>query len=184
MDEKSYSFFGIAGPTVSYISIAVSILLSPWFSWQRNALSDLGHPTRSSVSPVFNLGLLLGGFLIMIYVTTIFRKYAKYTSICLGASAFSLQLIATFNEIYGSLHFAVSVLFFLNIGIFAIVYTLEKKSYFGALVFLIGLISWISYGKLYNAGVSVPETISSLAVVSLVAYSAIRIYLGKDKPNK
>ena len=120
----------------------------------------------------------------MIYVTTIFRKYAKYTSICLGASAFSLQLIATFNEIYGSLHFAVSVLFFLTIGIFAIVYTLEKKSYFGALVFLIGLISWISYGKLYNAGVSVPETISSLAVVSLVAYSAIRLYLGKDKPNK
>lgn len=184
MNERLYSFFGIAGPTVSYVSIAVSILLSPWFDWQRNALSDLGHSTRSSVSPIFNLGLLLGGFLIMIYVLAILRKYAKYTSICLSISAFSLQLVATFNEIYGSLHFAVSVLFFLSIGLSAIVYTVEKKFYFGILAFSIGLISWISYGRLYNSGIAVPETISSLAVVSLIVYSAVRICLGKDRPNK
>jgi len=48
-------FFGIVGPIVSYVLIAVSILLSPWFSWQRNALSDLGHSTKSNVSPIFNL---------------------------------------------------------------------------------------------------------------------------------
>ena len=101
MNERLYSFFGFASIIVAYISITISILLSPWFSWQKNALSDLGHATRSSVSPIFNLGLLLGGFLMMVYANTVFKKYAKYTSVCLNISAFSLQLVATFNEIYG-----------------------------------------------------------------------------------
>lgn len=181
MNERLYSFFGIASPIVSFTSITISILLSPWFSWQKNALSDLGHATGSSVSPIFNLGLLLGGFLMMVYANTVFKKYAKYTSVCLNISAFSLQLVATFNEIYGSLHFAVSVLFFISIGLSAILYTIEKKVFFGVLSFFIGLISWVSYGRLYNSGIAVPETISSLAIVSLIIYSAMRIYLGKDK---
>ncbi len=74
MNERLYSVFGIAVPIVSFVSIAVSILLSPWFSWKVNALSDLGHATRSSVFPIFKLGLLLGGFLIVINVGTISRK--------------------------------------------------------------------------------------------------------------
>ena len=183
LNDRSYLFFGFASPIVSLISITISILLSPWFSWQKNALSDLGHATRSSVSPIFNLGLLLGGFLMMVYANTVFKKYAKYTSICLNISAFSLQLVATFNEIYGSLHFIVSVLFFLSIGLSAVMYTIEKKLYFGILSFFIGLISWVSYGRLYNSGIAVPEIISSLAVVSLIIYSAMKIYLGKDKPD-
>lgn len=184
MNERLYSFFGIVGPIVSYVLSAVSILLSPWFSWQRNALSDLGHSTKSNVSPIFNLGLLLGGFLVMIYVNTIFRKYARYTSICMSISAFSLQLVAAFDEIYGSLHFLVSVLFFLSIGLSSIVYAVEKKMYIGILAFSIGLISWVSYGRLYTSGIAVPETVSSLACMSLIVYSAMRIYLGKDKADE
>lgn len=184
MNGRLYSFFGIVGPIVSYVLIAVSILLSPWFSWQRNALSDLGHSTKSNVSPIFNLGLLLGGFLVMIYVNTIFRKYAKFTSICMSISAFSLQLVATFDEIYGSLHFVVSVLFFLSIGLSSIVYAVEKKMYIGILAFSIGLISWVSYGRLYTSGIAVPETVSSSACMSLIVYSAMRIYLGKDKAEE
>jgi hypothetical membrane protein len=149
MNERFYSFLGIAGPIVSFVSIALSILLSPWFSWQKNALSDLGHSTGSRVSPIFNLGLLLGGFLMMIYVNTLLRKYAKSTSLCMNVSAFSLQLVATFDEVYGFLHIAVSVLFFLSLELSALVYTLEKKLFIGILPFSIGLISWISYGRLF-----------------------------------
>jgi len=184
MNQRSFTLFGIMGPIVSYVSIAISILLSPWFSWQKNALSDLGHATESRVSPIFNLGLLLGGFFILIYANSVFSKHSKYTSVCMGVSAFSLQLVARFNETYGYLHFLVSVLFFLSLGLLAIVYTFENKFYFGILPFSIGLISWVTYGRLYNSGIAVPETISSLAVVILILYSAIRIYLGKDKLNE
>ena len=54
---------GILGLSIVYTCLAVSIALSPWFSWLRNALSDLDHSVKSNVVTIFNLGLVLGGFL-------------------------------------------------------------------------------------------------------------------------
>ena len=176
MDERFYAFFGIAGPIVAYVSIAISILLSPWFSWQRNALSDLGHAVKSDVAPIFNLGLLLGGFLIIVYALTVFRAHVKYTSICLVASAFLLQLVATFDEAYGFLHGVVSVLFFVSIWITALVNAIEKKSLKALIAFIISFGIWVLYGlKVYSAGIAVPEIISFTAVAALLMFSVIRI---------
>ena len=77
LKEKVYAVFGIVGLLLVYLAIGVSILLSPWFSWYRNALSDLGHVMKSEVASIFNLGLLLGGFLMIIYELTVFREHAK-----------------------------------------------------------------------------------------------------------
>ncbi|MCK4483018.1 hypothetical protein KAU55_07295, partial [Candidatus Bathyarchaeota archaeon] len=62
MNEKTYALFGVIGSLLAYFSIGVSIALSPWFSWETNALSDLGHAVNSGVAPIFNFGLLLSGF--------------------------------------------------------------------------------------------------------------------------
>ncbi|MEM2707195.1 MAG: hypothetical protein QW288_06765, partial [Ignisphaera sp.] len=59
---------------VPLICIAISIWLSPWFNILDNALSDLGHATRSSVAPIFNFGLSLGGFLIALSSLLIISK--------------------------------------------------------------------------------------------------------------
>lgn len=177
MNDKNLTWFGIFGPVVAYITIIVSILYSPWFSWEKNALSDLGHSTRSSVATIYNLGLLLAGFFIIIFAITVFKKYAKYTGISLTVCGFFLQLVATFDEVYGNLHYVVSVLFFVSIGITSILYAIEKKSFPAAIAFAIGLISWILYWlKIYNAGVAVPETISSIVAVAWIIQSAIKIY--------
>lgn len=180
MEERIYALFAVVGPLVAYISIGVSIALSPWFSWEVNALSDLGHSVKSKVAPIFNLGISMASFLVIIYAVTSFRKHAKYTSICLAASAFLLQLVATFDEVYGFLHFAVSVLFFISLGITSIVYAIERKSFLAVIALVIGLSSWILYEmKVYSVGVAVPEAISTLAVASFLVYSAIKIYLSK-----
>ncbi len=180
MNERVYALFGVAGPLLAYISIGISILLSPWFDWKQNALSDLGHAITSKVSPIFNFGLLLTGFLTIIFVVTIFKKHAKYASICLIISSILLQLVATFDEVYGLLHHNLSVLFFISIGITSTVYAFERKSSLAAAVFIIVLSSWILYfAKIYSAGIVVPEIISSIAVSSWIMYSAIKIYLGK-----
>lgn len=181
MNERKYTLLGVVGPLVAYFFIAVSIILSPWFSWSDNALSDLGHAVRSDVAPLFNFGLLLAGFFIMIYSITAFRKHAKYTSYCLLISALLLQLIATFDEVYGSLHFSVSVLFFVSLGFASVIYTVERKSVVALAAFMIGLGSWILYSMgIYSSGIAVPETISSLAAISWVMLSALRIFLGKS----
>lgn len=159
-----------------YFAIGVSIVFSPWFSWQRNALSDLGHVVHSDVAPIFNLGLLLGGFLIIVYALTVLRNHAKYTSVCLVASAVLLQLIATFDEAYGSIHGAVSILFFVSIWIVSLVNALEQRSREAVLAFIVSFGIWVLYGlNVYEAGIAVPEIISFTAVAALLMVSLIRI---------
>jgi hypothetical membrane protein len=165
------------GPLVAYIFITVAVLNSSWFSWHSSALSDLGHSQKSAAAPLFNLGLFLAGSLILIYAVSIFHKHAKYTSWFLSLTAISLQLVSTFDEIYGTLHFVVSVLFFALLGFTSIVYVFEKKSSLAAVAFIVGLASWVFYGtQIYTAGIAVPETISSIATVSWIIHSAVLLY--------
>jgi len=180
MNEKICALFGVVGPLVAYASIGVSIALSPWFSWERNALSDLGHAVKSEVAPVYNFGLLLTGFLLVVYAVTVLNGYARWTSYSLVTSAFMLQLVAAFDETYGLLHSVVSVLFFVSLGSTSIMYAVERKSSLAGVAFVIGLFSWVFYwARIYSAGVAVPETISSFAVLPWVVSSALKIYHSK-----
>jgi hypothetical membrane protein len=58
-------FFGIVAPLFGFMIIAMSIWLSPWFSWTGNALSDLGAEGFESV--VFNSGLAMTAALLMMF---------------------------------------------------------------------------------------------------------------------
>jgi len=179
--EQNYALFGLVAPLTAIIFIVVSIVLSPWFSWWSNALSDLGHSVDSEVAPLFNFGLLLSGFLTILYSITSFRNHAKYTSYFLVLTGLSLQLVATFDEVYGSLHFQVSVLFFAALCFASISYVVEKRSVLAVTALVIGLSSWILYGlEIYSTGIAVPETISSMATVTWVMLSALRIYFTKS----
>jgi len=179
MEEKVYALFGVFGPLLVYASIALSLVLSPWFSWQSNALSDLGHAVTSDAAPIFNLGLLLAGFLLMVYALTVFQKHAKYSSLCLLVSTFLVQLLAAFNEVYGPLHYAAAVPHFLMLSLTSIVYTVEKRSTVALTTFILVMFSWLLYSlNIFNIGVAVPETVSKL-VLAWIMYSAIKIYFGK-----
>lgn len=181
MNKKVYALFGVLGPIVAYVSIGVSLAFSPWFSWKKDALSDLGHAVKSEAAPIYNLGLLLTGFLLMIYAVTALKDHARWTSYSLAISAFILQLVATFDEIYGPLHFVVSVLFFVSLGSTSIIYAFEKKSFLAVIAFLIGVFSWVLYwARIYSAGIAVPETISSVAVLPWVISSVLKIYIRKQ----
>jgi hypothetical membrane protein len=183
MEDKAYALFGIFGSLLLYISIIISLILSPWFSWENNALSDLGHSVTSDAAAIFNTGLLLSGFLLMVYTVTIFKKHAKYSSYCLLISTFFVQLVATFNETYGPIHFAVVVPHFIMLSLTSIVYTVERKSTFAFSTFLIVMFSWLIYTlDIFNVGIAVPETISKI-VILWIMYSAIKIYRSKELSN-
>jgi hypothetical membrane protein len=177
MNDKMCSLLGIIGPLAAYGFIGISIASAPWFRWSENALSDLGHALKSNVAPLFNFGLAVAGFLVLIYAVTGLWRHAKFSSLCLAASAFALQLIAVFDEVYGSLHLVVSVLFFVSIGIASIVYAIEKRSLLAAIDAIVCLASWISYwAGLYDAGIAVPEIVSATAVVSWIVWSTWKTY--------
>ena len=191
MKERNYALFGLLAPLTAIIFIVVSIVLSPWFSWWSNALSDLGRSAntavapKSEVAPLFNFGLLLSGFLTILYSITSFRNHAKYTSYVLVFVGLTLQLVATFDEVYGSLHSQISVLFFVALCFASISYVIEKRSVIAFACLIIGFGSWILYGMgIYSAGIAVPETISSMASVTWVMVSALRIYFDKSDRQK
>jgi hypothetical membrane protein len=178
MKEQNFALFGLIGPLTAFCFIIISIVLSPWFSWWSNALSDLGNSVNSDVAPLFNFGLLSSGFFIILYSILCFKNHAKYTSYFLVLAGLSLQLVATFDEVYGSLHFLVSVLFFVMLCFASISYVLEKRSVIAFAALIVGLVSWILYGMgTYSSGIAVPETISSLATSIWVMLSALRIYI-------
>jgi hypothetical membrane protein len=180
LNDKNYAFFGLLGPLTALLFIGISILLSPWFSWGNNALSDLGNSVSSDVAPLFNFGLLLSGFFTILYALTSFRKHAKYTSYFMVLTGLVLQLVATFNEVYKPLHFQVSVLFFLTLCFVSVSYIIEKRSVLAVAALVIGFASWILYGlDIYSAGIAVPETVSSMATSIWVVRSALRIYFNK-----
>jgi len=184
MKRQPYALSGIVGPVIALFFIALSIALSPWFSWSSNALSDLGHSVKSDVAPLYNFGLLLAGLFLVIYSVTTFTSGAKYTSCCLFISALSLQLIATFDEVYGSFHTAVSSLFFVSLGFASIIYAVERRSILAAAAFAIGFGSWaFYYARVYITGIAVPEIVSSVATVSWIVLSALGTYLGKYSEN-
>ena len=149
---------------VVYGLIFLAIGLAPWFSWSRNALSDLGHCTRSNVSVIFNLALVLGGWLLTIYSVTFLRTDTKISWLFFAVSGFALQLIGVYDEIY-RIHWIVSVAFFVVFDISLLVYSLERRMLLGALLFIAYIGVWyIYYNGLLTGGVSIPEMITSLIV--------------------
>ena len=180
MNERNYALLGLIAPAVGIVCIAVSIALSPWFNWGTDALSDLGHSVNSEVAPLFNFGLLLSGFLTIVFSVTSFRNHAKYTSYFLTLVGLALQLVATFDEVYKPFHFLVSVLFFVSLGLVSISYFIEKRSVLAVAALIIGAVSWILYGlEIYSAGIAVPETVSSVAIITWIMLAAFKIYFNK-----
>jgi hypothetical membrane protein len=78
---------GIIGPLIGFLLLSIAIIISPWFNWVTNALSDLGHPAMiggingipgiNPVAPIFNSSLILtgiAGIIFGIHLTFYFRQ--------------------------------------------------------------------------------------------------------------
>lgn len=198
---------GIIGPLIAITGIAIAILISPWFNWFTNALSDLGHPWMlggsngvpgyNPAAPIFNSALIITGLLTLVLTVWLIRyEYFERSTlgviaaILLTTSQFFLIGIGIFHEGYGQLHFIVSVGFFSTLilagMLFGIRLMLEKETrIYGVFTFALAFISllvWVlySFGLTTFSGVAIPEIISAIAAMIWVYPLCIRIILQKD----
>jgi len=182
MNQKAYAQLGVLAPLIGYACVVISILLSPWFRWETNALSDLGHSVNSGVAPIYNGGLLLTGNLLVLYSVGALSRHAKRTSYFLTISAFALQLLATFDEVYGLPHLLASVFFFVSLIPAQLSYALEKRSLLAALGLAVGSVSWAFFlARTFSVGLAVPETVSVLAVFPSFCLPQWRSIAGKGE---
>jgi hypothetical membrane protein len=163
----------IASIAIPLICIAISISLSPWFNIINNALSDLGYATESSVAPIFNFGLSLGGSLIIITATIIIARMSKAMAVSMMLTGYGLILVAVFDEVYnrfGRLHFWISTIFFVFMSLSMIIYSIitrnNIKRVSAVILLIIGFISWILH-LYYNIppGAAIPELISIFILI-------------------
>ncbi len=198
---------GIIGPLIAISGIALAILVSPWFNWFTNALSDLGHPWMlggsngtpgyNHAAPIFNSALSLTGLVTLVLTIWLIRyeyfelsTFGVIAAVLLTVSQFFLIGIGIFHEGYGELHFIVSLGFFVHLIIagmlFGIRLILEKKMrIFGISAFILAFISMIMWVLYYLdltvfTGVAIPEIISAIAAMIWVYPLCIRIILQKN----
>lgn len=163
-----------AAITLTLLSgIFFSIWVNRWFSFGRNALSDLGNPRRTPYYEVFNYTLIICGLLYAGYMAVSFRSYRPKTAFLLFLASILLALVGVFHEGFRNLHFLVSILFFVT-GITSLaVYWAERNSLYGIAGYFSSLAMFIvqeAYGE--HVGIAVPELVSGLLfyAIPLVEY--------------
>ncbi|MFW9975345.1 MAG: DUF998 domain-containing protein [Candidatus Thorarchaeota archaeon] len=109
---------GVIGPLLALSAIAIAIMLSlSWFTWDGNALSDLGNYDNGlPAAIIFNVGLVLAGILLLVFVYCFTRVITDLPT-KIGLIPFFIALIflvaiGVFSENAGDIHFTVSVGFF------------------------------------------------------------------------
>ncbi len=138
--------FGIIGPIVAIAFVVIDIILSPWYTWGKSALSDLGVHQYSFL---FNGGLLLEAATNVLFVIGLRKlKLASLpVSVMLVVSGLSLGLVGIFNENHEPFHLIFALVYFIlfPIGIIAFCSTKRTlgkgyKQVVGIILSLIGLL--------------------------------------------
>ena len=106
---------GILTPIVMFGFILVAIGLSPWFSWQKNDLSDLG---LNAMPNPFNATLAIGGAFYLVFVIGLLRWLgpssfqSKLGGALMGLGAVALLLSGILTEYAGRIHHVMAVVYF------------------------------------------------------------------------
>ena len=165
---------GIVGPVVALSLVLLAVASSPWFTWEGNALSDLGV---SDAAVLFNSGVIFGGILNFFFALGV-RVSLKKTlltnvgTIVLIAGGASLALVGIFTESTPAIHSAVSLGYFV---IFPIAFIIvgaglargEAKAY-GSITVLAGigaLVAIFGTAQFYE-GLAIPEILEALILAA------------------
>ncbi|MGE5533025.1 MAG: DUF998 domain-containing protein [Bacillota bacterium] len=168
---------GIGAPLLAFTCILTAIASYPTFSWTDNALSDLGV-IPGLTGFIFNFGLIISGLLSLVFAVLglgIFLRMntAGWVGSAVFASAnLALTAIGIFNENFSSIHFLVSVAFFMlaPISLFILAYDFWFRQHRGMAIFtfltgFIAALPWLlQFMFNYVPNVAVPEFLSGLAV--------------------
>ncbi|BAB59965.1 hypothetical protein [Thermoplasma volcanium GSS1] len=186
-----FSLAGIVGPIFAISLVFIDVAVSPWFTWQHNALSDLGvHP----YGYLFNLGIIVEGFLNVLFVMALFEiGLKKRIGALLIISGIALALVGVFNEDHPPYHLIFALIYFLLFPIGIIVASIPRLfpfyvKLYSMLASILSLIDiFIGIGFVFkfisikNVGLSIPEIIEALllgswsVLVSVYAFRKLRI---------
>jgi hypothetical membrane protein len=188
-DMSRESKLGFIGPVISLTTITVAILLSPGFTWPGNALSDLGHYTRTDLGPyklqgaiIFNGGLILTALLMLYFTHWLMKRTTDFPTkigfLPLLVSLLFLIAIGIFSENFSffyNIHFVVSVGFFFSFPFAMWIIggswlRFKKLRWFAVISILLPFLSvyvWYLHfvGNPFWTGAAIPEIITAMSAI-------------------
>jgi hypothetical membrane protein len=181
---------GIVGPAIALLMIYVSVSLSPWFSWQANALSDLGV---HDVGFLFNSGLIVAGVLNVFFALGLSRKLPRGSSslnaigsVVLALGGGALALVGVFTENSGSIHGEAALGYFILVPAAIIIIgigSIKKMGRFGTLSVLAGLAALASIFLTPHEGLAIPEILEALVLSAWTIGSGLWVVFSKAEPH-
>ena len=193
------NLIGFFAPFIALIGIMVSIAISPNFTWWGNALSDLGHYTRTDLGDlqlfsaiIFNTGLIVTGLMMLYFSISFIRKLGdditKIGLLIFVASCIFLIAIGVFSENFSPTHFYVSVGFFLTFpfAMWAVMLSwlrfpnLRWFAVVSLVIPFVSLLMWtdLGMGSIW-VGVAIPEIVTALSAIVWVWIINYLHYNGK-----
>ena len=142
-------------------------MISPWFSWQNNAISDFG--VDNDVALLFNLSLIICGIMCSIFAFAAFMNlkhwHGKIGMLLMFLACIALIGIGVFTEDYSPWHFYFSLAFFIILLLASLVlgsfFLMKKRTrylgIFALVVAIVGIIGWATYE---GPGVAIPEALT------------------------
>jgi hypothetical membrane protein len=177
---------GILGSVLPLFMVLLATFLSTWFSWNENALSELGIGEQAYL---FNSAMLIGGALNFLFALGLYKYLGREKLIRAGVvsillSSLSLALVGVFTINYHIPHglaafgyFVFAPAGFLLIGFGEEEDTIRKLSFacgFAALLAILVLPTAVFVLSL-NVGFAVPELVEGLIISTWTIYMSIRL---------
>jgi hypothetical membrane protein len=181
---------GIIGSTLPLIMILASTGLEKSFSWNRNALSDIGV---SQTAWLFNSALIVGGLFNLIFALGLRNYLGKTRWLKIGVtllivSSISLALVGVFTENYNAIHALVALGYLLLAPIAIIcIGQGEKNNQFGKVSLALGIIallaifglSVVTFVANLQIGFAVPEFAESFVLAIWTFWVSLRLLKNK-----
>ena len=177
---------GILGSILPLVMVVSATFLSPWFSWNVNALSELGVGEQATL---FNSAVLVGGLLNLLFAIGLRQNINHERLSLIGASlimagSVSLALVGIFTINYLIVHVIVALGYFMlvPIGILLIGKGTKQKA-IKTLSIICGIIALFSilvfpiliFSLPFKIGFAVPELMESLAISYWTLPMSIRL---------
>jgi hypothetical membrane protein len=176
--------------------LTATFLAGSTFSWNKNALSDIGVSTISLAANIFNVSLILTGILYFIFALGFTKANARNVLFYLGGillilGGISLSLVGIFTEAYGRLHFYVSAAYFslFSLALMTNGFALRKSGqatrgnisilagFMSGLIVLSGTaLEWHAW---LGLGFAVPEIISSIIFAAWAIWMSLDMLFGE-----
>jgi hypothetical membrane protein len=176
---------GAIAPIISFSLIFYAVSISPWFSWQTNALSDLGVYPRASALP-FNVALIAGGVLNVLLVLGMGRYLGREWPGLLGTlaslvGAVALGLIGVFPENDLGPHWTAAVTYFMVTPVgYALVGAelgRQGRRAHGASAVVAAATAFLVMLYMPHDGLAVPELIAALLLSSCSFSMGVKLWL-------